>query len=137
MKYYPRLNQYKASNCLFDCETSEAYSYGWWCFAKYINGLYVFNNYRYSNTTAKHQFNTQRLLDKLGIKIDVFVTTNRSLTDQRCDIEHLIVWKNEEINAIRDAMTKPRTHKAKNIERQQQIDALLRDIQLLSLGGGN
>lgn len=71
MKLYQRSGFFKASNVIFRPQTCEAFSYGWWRFVAKIEGKVVFNNYRYSNTTARHQWKVRRLLDQLGITIDI------------------------------------------------------------------
>lgn len=73
MKYYKRLKIYKSNsgNCTFDPETMKAYSYRWWAFVAVIEGKVVFNNYRYSAMTTKHQWKVRSLLNELDIKIDL------------------------------------------------------------------
>lgn len=70
MKYMQKAGIYKGSNVTFNPETVEAYSYDWWGFVKKIGGKVIFNTYRYSVTTAKHQSKVRSLLRELGIKID-------------------------------------------------------------------
>lgn len=72
---------YVASNVNFDPSEIEARSYGWWVFVKRVNGLVVFNNYRYSPTTARHQSKVYYLMSELSIEIDLVVSTPRSLND--------------------------------------------------------
>lgn len=83
MKQMKRTGIFKASNVSFDPSTVRAYSYGWWNFVRKINGAVVFNNYRYSNSTSKHQSKVWRLMDSLGIKIDLFVSVGCDLTGSR------------------------------------------------------
>lgn len=71
MKHMKRSNIYKASNVTFDPTTIKAYSYSWWCFVAKVEDKVVFNNYRYSTSTSKHQAKVRRLLEQLGIKIDL------------------------------------------------------------------
>ena len=73
MKYYKTQNLNKASNVTFNVKTIEAYSYSWWAFVKVIKGKVVFNKYRYSVSTSKHQSKVRSLLSQLDIKIDRFV----------------------------------------------------------------
>lgn len=73
MKFYSRSNCYKGSNVVFNVTSREAVSYNWWTFVKVIEGDVVFNDYRYSPTTAKHQSKVRRLMQKLGIGIDLVV----------------------------------------------------------------
>lgn len=70
MKYSKKRQRYEASNFFFNPETMDARSYNWWKFVAKIDGFVVFNNYAYSNTTARHQWKTRRLLEQLNIKID-------------------------------------------------------------------
>ena len=81
MKYYVRSSMYKSStgNCTFNPDTVQAYSYGWWCFVKKIRGKTVFNSYRYSNTTSKHQAKVRALMRDLGLAIDVTVSFREGL----------------------------------------------------------
>lgn len=71
MRYYPRFKIYKASNVTFNPETIQAYSYGWWRFVDIVEGKVIFNNYRYSVSTCKHQSKVRALLNDLKIKIDI------------------------------------------------------------------
>lgn len=71
MKFMKRSQVYKASNVQFDPKKIEAFSYGWWKFVGLIDGRVVFNNYNYSNSTIKHQYKTRKLMNDLGIKIDI------------------------------------------------------------------
>jgi hypothetical protein len=79
MKYMKRLRIYKSKNCTFDPKTIEAYSYVWWKFVSVIEGKVIFNNYRYSNTTSKHQRKIDNLMFNLGIKIDYIIECSVSL----------------------------------------------------------
>lgn len=73
MKFYKRLGIYKASNVEFNPDTLSAYSYNWWRFVAKVDGKVVFNNYRYSASTSKHQSKVRALLNELGIKIDYYM----------------------------------------------------------------
>lgn len=120
MRHMKRANIYKASNVTFDPKTIKAYSYDWWCFVKVINGKVIFNDYNYSNTTIRHQRKVRRLMRELGIKIDLIIETRSSLNSSTplCDAIFLLQRKNQKLV---DLINKPRTHKAKNEERQLQI----------------
>jgi len=73
MKHSKRSNIYQCSNynCTFDPTKLEAFSYRWWKFVGVVEGKVIFNNYRYSNSTSKHQSKVRRLMAELGIEIDV------------------------------------------------------------------
>lgn len=65
---------FKAKNVYFDPISMVATSYNWWEFVKVIKGKVVFNDFRYSNTTSRHQSKVASILRELGIKtIDVSV----------------------------------------------------------------
>lgn len=71
MKLMKRTQIYKATNLTFNPNTVEAHSYSWWRFVAVIEGQVVFNNFRYSPTTARHQYKVRSLMNELGIKIDI------------------------------------------------------------------
>lgn len=79
MKYFKRSGVYRASNVSFDPIKIEAYSYNWWKFVSVIEGKVIFNCFRYSNSTSKHQCKVRRLMELLGINIDQFVSLPKSL----------------------------------------------------------
>jgi hypothetical protein len=63
----------------FNPTSVSAFSYDWWQYVAIIDGLVVFNTYRYSNTTSRHQSEMRRLLDKLGVNIDIEVSIGHGL----------------------------------------------------------
>jgi hypothetical protein len=81
LKYFPRLNKYKAANVSFDPSTVTAVSYDWWTFVMVIDGQVVFNAYPYSVTTKRHQARVKQTMQELGIEIDLEVLTRLSLTN--------------------------------------------------------
>ena len=61
-------NIIKWSNCTFDLNTNIAISYGWRIFLMKIGDAFIFNKYKYSVTTSRHQYKVkQYLLANLGI----------------------------------------------------------------------
>ena len=80
MKYYKRLKIYKASNVTFDPATVTAHSYRHWAFVLTIGNKVVFNDYRYSVSTAGHQRKVARVMQELGIKVDYTVRVRESLS---------------------------------------------------------
>jgi hypothetical protein len=81
VKWRPRLKIHANTRktCTFDPETCQAYSYDWWRFVDKIKGKVVFNWYRYSVTTSGHQYAISSLLDKLKIKVDIYVNVGGGL----------------------------------------------------------
>lgn len=110
MKYFKKLKIYKASNVTFNPETFEAYSYGWWKFVSKINGKIVFNSHFYSQSTSKHQHKVNSLLGFLGIKIDLYVKTSKSLGNFEAGL-----------SALKQAYWDQDLEKAKLIEETFQI----------------
>lgn len=135
MKYYSRSKIYKASNVTFNAETCEAYSYGWWKFVARINGFVVFNNYRYSNSTSKHQSKVRSLMSELGIKIDLYVSTNCGLNGaerwvttglEATQRVGMVALKNEFNSILREqsrnyAVIFPQGHLFSNVEKIEQV----------------
>ncbi len=62
-----------------DVVNKTATSYDWWVFLKEFDGILVFNNYSYSNTTAKHQRDVRRKLRELNIEVNEWVSFVDSL----------------------------------------------------------
>lgn len=73
LKFRARAGIYSNStgSLTFEPNTITAHSYRWWKFVAVVEGKVVFNNYRYSVSTSKHQGLVRRLLEQLGIKIDL------------------------------------------------------------------
>jgi uncharacterized small protein (DUF1192 family) len=119
MNYYPRLNLYKAANVTFDPSKVEAHSYRWWKFVAVIDGLVVFNSYRYSPTTARHQSKVANVMRNLGIRVDLDIECPRGLDN----LESAIGLYQRRIEKLRADMAKKGTRKAKNVERAADIKA--------------
>lgn len=81
LKYLPTKRIFKGCNgkCVFNPQSFESFSYGHWKFVfKYKNKI-IFNNYRYSNTTTRHQHAIKSLLKSLNIDFIEFNLGNESL----------------------------------------------------------
>lgn len=79
MKYMKRSGIYKASNVTFNPATKDAYSYSWWRFVGVVEGVLIFNNFRYSVSTSKHQSKVRSLMNELGIVPDVVLSLPRGI----------------------------------------------------------
>lgn len=119
MKYYKTLNQYKNSRGtnVFDMNTGKAYSYDWWLYFTTIDGIPVFNSYRYSPSTSKHQANMRLLLDELGVREYIDVECPNGLQDLDSGIDHY----QAKINSIEAEIAKPRSKPEKNSYRKELI----------------
>lgn len=77
----PKRGVYLRANQVFSPARCQATSYGWWLFVDRIGDRVVFNSYRYSTTTSKHQSQMRQLLRELGIAIDVEIEAPKGLQD--------------------------------------------------------
>ena len=93
MKYMKRAKIYKSNNVTFNPETCEAHSYKWWKFVHRVDGVVIFNNHNYSNTTSKHQSKVRSLLNELNIKIDIIAPFPGGIPNE--SIENLILMAEE------------------------------------------
>lgn len=91
MKLLVTKNQYKQSNASLsvsdDMHRVEAYSYGWWRFVDTdAAGNVVFNSHRYSVSTGGHQRDVEGILDRLGIRVALWLSRSpRSLCGRSRD----------------------------------------------------
>ena len=118
MKYMKRTNLYKASNVAFNPETLSAYSYSWWKFVSVIDGYVVFNNYVYSNTTARHQAKVRKLLNNLSIKIDFELPIPEGLQSPVCSSIEAVIKHAEE--HLCDQFLKERIKSQESYQRKKQ-----------------
>jgi hypothetical protein len=127
LRYYKKLGLFKASNVAFYPTTLEATSYDWWVFVKRIGGKIVFNSFRYSPTTNKHQSKVRSLLEQLGINIDFEISAPKGLQNLQSAIDHY----EYSINALQQEIANPRSRKGKNILREQQIRDMQKQIEIV------
>ena len=117
MKYFNKLDLYKASNVVFNPVLIQAHSYGWWCFVLKIDNRVIFNDYNYSNTTLRHQSKVRLLMKQLGVDIDIVISCPGGLGN----LVSAITYYKHQIDCLNDQISKPRSQKAKNEERQAMI----------------
>lgn len=130
MKYLKTKKQYKASNVILNLDPLEATSYNWWIFLKRIKGKLVFNNYRYSVSTCKHQSKVLSKLRELGIKIDYYIESPKGLQD----LDSAIKYYESEIASIKtDLVVSNRRQKTKlnQLETIKSYESILKVIQKL------
>lgn len=123
MKYMKRAKIYQCSNynCKFSAEKLEAWSYHWWSFVKVIEGKLVFNNYRYSNSTSKHQSKVRSLMFQLGIEADIALPIPEGL--QTCSSLEELYLKAEEYlcnQFLRDELKREERNERARIRRAEQ-----------------
>lgn len=136
MKKLKTRNEYVGCNnkCRFYGDTIEATSYGHWCFVKRINGKVVFNNYTYSKTTSKHQWEIRYLLKELGIKIDHEVNFRQSLSEWSFKEEALHNYYHHAVSMIVKNHTKG-TRKKTIEENKESLIRIRRTIRELQKSG--
>ena len=118
------------TNNEFNPETCSAVSYGWWKYVSRVGDTVVFNIANYSQTTNKHQRATKKLLDSLGIVIDLEVRSRSGLQDPAW-IEKAILDYEEEIVELKALIAKPGTKAAANDQRNIWIAELEATIEKL------
>jgi hypothetical protein len=127
MKFMKRTGIYKATNVTFNPKTLDAHSYRWWRFVAVVEGKVIFNNYRYSVTTSKHQSKVRQLMLELGIKIDAFLPVPRGIGFQ--SLEELFTQAEEHFcdEYLREEQKKiERNEKAaERRRREKEIDRAL------------
>jgi hypothetical protein len=129
-KHQSVLNRLAASNNYLDLTNNEAISYNWWSYYKTIDGVRVFNVYRYSNTTAMHQSKMRRLLHKLGLSIDIEVNDKRSLSTM--SIQDVYQSKLQERNVVFHKLQKcKRATSFKKSNLESQLSTIDSDINYL------
>lgn len=98
MKFMKRAGIYQASNynVTFNPKTLEAFSYRWWRFVAVVEGKLIFDNYRYSNSTSKHQSKVRSILSNLNIKIDMEMPLPRGIRHDQT-LAELIVEAEEQL----------------------------------------
>jgi len=133
MKKLKTRNEWIGCNrkCRFFGDKIEAYSYDHWCFVKKINGKVIFNDYNYSQTTRKHQWEIKSLLKKLGIKIDIIVYISKSLTKTSFEEYSLYYFYDKAINLIVKNNTKRIRSQTKleNIKEIEKIKKLIKECK--------
>jgi hypothetical protein len=130
MKYLKRANLYKASNVSFNPETCEARSYEWWAFTKMINGVLVFNNHGYSNSTRKHQSKVRALLRELGYQIDLIVDAPCGLQNDNWPM-HALKSVQSKIDAVNLQLNNTRRRKSLDSQRLELLNQLTVEKQTL------
>lgn len=124
IRYYKKLDTFKASNVEFDPKTMVATSYGWWELVKVIRGRVVFNKCRYSQSTSMHQSKVRHLLEQLGIAIDMEIDAPHGLQRPESAIDRC----ERKIKDLEKEINKPRSQARKNADRRHEIEALREEI---------
>lgn len=127
LPYFKKLKVFKAKNNSFDPATFRAYSYAWWRYVDRINGKIVFNDYRYSNCTSKHQSNMRSLLSELNIKVDLYIEAPKGLQDLDAAIE-MYEGRIQDLIAL---IQNPNTRAAKNESRKREVKEYLKKIEAI------
>ena len=132
MKLFKRANMYKASNVSFNPETCEARSYEWWAFTKMVNGVLVFNDHGYSNSTRKHQSKVRTLLRELGHEIGLTVDAPCGLQSYKWPAQALESIQSK-IEAVNMQLASTRRRKSLDSLRLELLNQLTTEKQALEV----
>lgn len=127
MKYMKRAQIYKGNNVTFNPATKDAYSYGWWRFVAVVEGVLLFNNFRYSVTTAKHQRKVAGVMHELGIRENVTLALPRGIRHDQTLAELYLEAEEHECDAFLEAEAKrdERNARATLKRRTQKLEEYL------------
>ena len=145
LKFRPKSGMYKNYNgtCTFEPNSIRGYSYGWWRAVDKIGPFVVLNAYPYSNCTAKHLKMLAGVLKDLNTEVDFHIPFPKGINE--IDPNHcyggwrhyysspVIDWYEKRIETLKQTINKPKTHKAKNIERAAEIARLELELQAVQL----
>lgn len=130
MKFFITQNMYKSNNVELYISDSlkdiEAFSYSWWKFISVDSvGNIIFNNSTYSISTSRHQREAKNILDKLGIKVDLYLHNTQVNLRGLNGINDVI---NSEIKSYKElikenikGIRKKGSHKKTNVNRKKAI----------------
>lgn len=141
MKHMKRSGLYQCSNynCTFNPATLEAHSYRWWRFVARIDGKVIFNSYRYSNSTSKHQSKVRSLLQELGIKIDLELKLPKGIAGN--DLAAILLEAEETLcdQYLREELKREERNekarykrKVKRLEEYLETQVCFRDYEIVS-----
>lgn len=121
MKYYNRLDVYRTSNNEVSIAKQYAYSYSWWKYWTVDNGISIFNNTYYSQSTCKHQREALALIREPDL---ILYHTTANLTSPDEALKNEIKGIDYEIKQLENAIAKPRSRQSTNERRRAEIDQL-------------
>jgi hypothetical protein len=127
MKHLKRQNFYQSSNLTFFPENGAGYSFNWYRIVDRIKGNVILNTYRYSATTGRHIWKIRKLLNDLGIRIDLEIEAPKGLQDLNAAIEFYI----ENNDRLQKEINQKGTKKAVNEKRQTKISENLDKINFI------
>ena len=132
MKKLKTRNEYVGCNgkARYYVDEDKATSYGHWDFVAEINGKVIFNDYRYSQTTSRHQREVAWLLDDLGVKVDATVRMGESLNQESFERTALDYFYNLAILRIIEIHTK-RVHASTKEDNRKVIAIMKKKIKEL------
>lgn len=127
LKYRKRTKDFKSTNVWFDPNKVKATSYNWWIMLEKIKGVNVFNTYRYSTTTQRHQYKVRRTMEQVGLSVDLEIECPRGLQD----LDSAIKLYERRIGMLLAEVANPRSKKEKNKERMNSIGVFQSKIEAI------
>lgn len=121
MKYVKKRQRYESGRFAYNPLTRHCTSYDWWDISRIIGGTLVINTYPYSPTTAQHIGKAWGALQYPGDAISISVHSHGGkLTNKDKVIKSL----SDQIADLYEEARRPKTHKAKNLERIKRANEL-------------
>lgn len=128
LKYYKKLHIFRNSTGtnIFDVGRMLATSFNWWQYYKVIKGVKIFNNYRYSYSTSKHQRDFLEL-----IEYDILVAPNLIIESPKGlqDLQSAVDYYNFKIEKLKLDISKKGSKQSKNLKRFDEIKDYRHKIQ--------
>lgn len=130
MTYGSKRKTFKGCNgkCVFNPKTIEAFSYSHWRFVFKYKGVVLFNSYRYSNTTTRHQYAVMSLLNTLGINFVALNFGGKSLSPDSIDFAMSKYFYDLFIQELRINRCKDRTRVVQSINQIKEKIKLLKKL---------
>ena len=127
LKWYPRLGIFKNStgSCKYNPNTHEGWSYEPWQVCGMIDGIAVFNNFRYSVTTSCHQGVLRGMFKPAGRRV---ITTEFSDGLQGKSLADVVFTLREELEEREQLAIKGREKSFQGQWRRQRINCIKADI---------
>ena len=121
MKYVKKRQRYESGRFAYNPLTRHCTSYDWWDISRVIGGTLVVNVHSYSPTTAHHVGKAWRALKYPD---DAVVIDVRPFSGKLDNKEEVIKALSCQIAHLYREARRPKTHKAKNLERIKRANEL-------------
>lgn len=121
MKYVKKRQRYESGRFAYNPLTRHCTSYDWWDISRIIGGTLVVNVHNYSLTTTQHVGKAWRALKYTDDAVVIDVRTGSGKLTAK---EEVIAAISDQIARLYKEARRPKTHKAKNLERIKRANEL-------------